>query len=145
MKFSILVSLAILGITPSLAADGYCSTTSPKNINIASGGVVTTYHLNIPAISNSGRLSTSCIMNTGAKGSGVREVQEACNHCYGASLDVDGDYGAKTKAAVKSMQKKLGLKGDDVDGIYGPQTGSLMNFYGWSNRDWRCVRAGTSV
>ncbi|KAK3312223.1 hypothetical protein B0H66DRAFT_644495 [Apodospora peruviana] len=123
-----------------LAAEGYCSTTSPQHVNIQSGGIVTTYRLDIPAISKSGKLSTNCIMNSGAKGTGVGQVQTACNECYGASLDVDNDYGSKTKDAVKVMQKKLGLKGSNVDGIYGPQTGGLMKFYGWSNKDWKCDR-----
>lgn len=138
-------TLLLTLLTPALAADGYCSTTSPKNVNLLSNGIVTVYHLSIPALSRSGRLSTNCIMNTGAKGAGVAEVQTACNECYGANLKVDRDYGPKTKAAVKEMQKKLGLKGSDVDGIYGPQTGGLMKFYGWSSRDWRCVRAGIDV
>ncbi|KAK1756648.1 hypothetical protein QBC47DRAFT_377351 [Echria macrotheca] len=146
MKLSTGFNLLALATTPPvLAADGYCTTTSLKNVNLLSNGIVTVYHLSIPALSSSGRLNTNCIMNTGAKGAGVREVQTACNECYGANLDVDGDYGSQTKAAVKAMQKKLGLKGNDVDGIYGPQTGSLMRFYGWSSSDWRCVRAGADA
>ncbi|KAH8898742.1 hypothetical protein GQ53DRAFT_359564 [Thozetella sp. PMI_491] len=138
-----LLPLLSLAVAPALAAKGYCSTTTTINKNIQSGDYVYVYHVDYPAISVSGKISTDCIMNTGAEGSGVRSLQTALNECYGKSLDVDGDYGAKTKAAVKSMQGKIGAS---ADGIWGSETGSLMKFYASSSGGgYKCVQAGTSV
>lgn len=53
----------------------------------------------------------------------VREVQKWLNSAYSAGLDTDNDYGKKTKAAlVKALQKELGFTGKAVDGIFGPKT-----------------------
>lgn len=59
----------------------------------------------------------------GSSGKAVKELQEALN-AHGYSLDVDGQFGTKTRAAVRDYQKKNGLL---LDGIAGDQTwGSLM-------------------
>lgn len=61
-------------------------------------------------------------LKQGSKGSEVRELQTLLNN-NGANLSVDGIYGPKTAAAVKSYQKANGLT---VDGIVGNNTwGSL--------------------
>lgn len=58
----------------------------------------------------------------GSKGSDVTELQKLLNN-NGYNLSVDGDFGAKTQAAVKDYQQKNGLA---VDGIVGTNTwGSL--------------------
>lgn len=68
--------------------------------------------------------STYRMVSYGSTGSAVKQLQEALNR-HGYSLDVDGVFGDKTKAAVRSYQKKNGLK---LDGIAGDETwGSLMN------------------
>ncbi len=68
--------------------------------------------------------STYRMVSYGSTGSAVRELQEALNR-HGYNLDVDGVFGEKTKAAVRSYQKKNGLL---LDGIAGDETwGSLMN------------------
>ncbi len=54
----------------------------------------------------------------GSKGSGVTELQKLLNN-NGYNLSVDGDFGAKTQAAVKDYQQKNGLS---VDGIVGTNT-----------------------
>ena len=54
----------------------------------------------------------------GSKGSDVTELQKLLNN-NGYSLDVDGDFGSKTQAAVKDYQQKNGLS---VDGIVGTNT-----------------------
>ena len=54
----------------------------------------------------------------GSKGSNVTELQKLLNN-NGYSLDVDGDFGSKTQAAVKDYQQKNGLS---VDGIVGTNT-----------------------
>ena len=68
--------------------------------------------------------STYPMVAYGSSGSAVKELQEALNR-HGYGLAVDGIFGEKTKAAVRSYQKKNGLK---LDGIAGEETwGSLMN------------------
>lgn len=54
----------------------------------------------------------------GAKGSDVTELQKLLNN-NGYNLDVDGNFGSKTQAAVKDYQQKNGLA---VDGIVGTNT-----------------------
>ena len=54
----------------------------------------------------------------GSKGSDVTELQKLLNN-NGYSLDVDGDFGSKTQAAVKDYQQKNNLA---VDGIVGTNT-----------------------
>jgi murein L,D-transpeptidase YcbB/YkuD len=49
----------------------------------------------------------------------VKWLQKALNKLINAKLVVDGDYGPKTKAAVKEFQRRYGLV---VDGIAGPKT-----------------------
>ena len=55
----------------------------------------------------------------GSTGSYVSQVQSQLNATIGAGLAVDGDFGPKTEAAVKSFQSSRGLS---VDGIVGPLT-----------------------
>lgn len=60
----------------------------------------------------------------GSSGKAVKELQTALNE-HGYSLDVDGQFGSKTQAAVRDYQQKNGLR---LDGIAGDETwGSLMS------------------
>lgn len=54
----------------------------------------------------------------GARGDRVRELQALLNRC-GFALVEDGVFGAKTQAAVRSLQDTAGLL---CDGIFGPMT-----------------------
>lgn len=68
--------------------------------------------------------STYPMVAYGSTGSAVKELQEALNR-HGYNLAVDGIFGDKTRAAVRSYQQKNSLK---LDGIAGDETwGSLMN------------------
>lgn len=59
----------------------------------------------------------------GSYGDTVRQLQKALNQ-VGYSLDVDGGFGTKTRAAVIDYQKKNNLR---VDGVAGSETmGSLL-------------------
>ena len=58
------------------------------------------------------------LIKYGAKGDAVKTLQKYLNS-IGYSLDVDGDFGKKTLAAVKDFQKKNSL---DVDGEVGNNT-----------------------
>lgn len=52
----------------------------------------------------------------GDTGTQIKNLQKFLNWYGGYGLEVDGDFGAKTLAAVKDFQKKNGL---DVDGLFG--------------------------
>ncbi|MGW0218821.1 peptidoglycan-binding domain-containing protein [Micromonospora chokoriensis] len=69
-------------------------------------------------------LSPNCTMGYGAYGNAVRELQTNLNTCYRKGLTVDGDFGGKTRDALKSVQSALGIASD---GVYGPQTARAMN------------------
>lgn len=63
----------------------------------------------------------------GSSGETVRQLQRALNQ-VGYSLEVDGGFGAKTRAAVIDYQKKNNLR---VDGVAGSETmGSLLGKIG---------------
>ena len=67
--------------------------------------------------------STYTMVAYGSQGSAVRQLQNELNK-RGYSLDQDGIFGKKTRAAVRDYQKKNGLK---LDGIAGKETwGSLL-------------------
>ncbi|MFI5730557.1 peptidoglycan-binding protein [Kribbella sp. NPDC051587] len=64
----------------------------------------------------------------------IQALQSNLNYCYGYKLAKDGRYGAKTRDAVKAVQKKLKLT---ADGVYGPQTRSTLK--------WRIYNPTTKV
>ncbi|RYP51571.1 hypothetical protein DL769_010787 [Monosporascus sp. CRB-8-3] len=140
----IFLPVALLA-SQAVAQGGYCDATTTIQRNVAIGGQIYRYHISYPAINTGSGVSTNCIMNQGANGLGVLTLQAALNECYGHGLDRDGRYGPKTKAAVRNVQGRLGLSGGDVDGIWGPKTGGLMNFVAWSSRGRTCMRVGTST
>lgn len=56
-------------------------------------------------------------------GDEVADLQALLNAMYGADLEIDGVFGAKTEAAVKTFQKAHGLY---ADGIVGPKTWAAL-------------------
>ncbi|MBI5515778.1 MAG: peptidoglycan-binding protein [Deltaproteobacteria bacterium] len=60
----------------------------------------------------------------GDEGSTVRELQQALVD-NGYDIDVDGDFGPATDAAVKDFQSSNGL---DADGVVGPNTWAALGF-----------------
>ncbi|WP_433120688.1 peptidoglycan-binding domain-containing protein [Micromonospora sp. CA-246542] len=73
-----------------------------------------------------------CYLTYGHSGSAVLVLQEALNNCYARSLTLDGNYGPKTRDAVRYAQHKIN---EDIvyaniaeDGEYGPQTRAYMGF-----------------
>ena len=73
--------------------------------------------------------STYTMVAYGSQGSAVRQLQNELNK-RGYSLDQDGIFGKKTRAAVRDYQKKNGLT--MVDGIAGDET--------WGSRRHRLLR-----
>lgn len=61
-------------------------------------------------------------LTVGSSGSDVSNLQKILN-AQGATLTVDGKYGAQTAAAVKAYQQENGLT---ADGIFGPQTSAAL-------------------
>ncbi|EFL13483.1 peptidoglycan-binding domain-containing protein [Streptomyces sp. C] len=121
-----LVSLITLA-PPASAADGWCSTTT--SVWKSNGRFI---H---PATSSG---STSCLMGPGSSGPQVAELQRALTICQGLDTGgVDGVYGRKTEAAVKTVQARRSLK---VDGIYGPDTNlfAIMWRYYWNDGQVTC-------
>ena len=66
---------------------------------------------------------TAPTLRKGSKGEDVKSLQKKLN-AAGSKLDVDGDFGSKTEAAVKAYQKANGLT---ADGIVGPLTWAKLN------------------
>lgn len=64
-------------------------------------------------------------LRKGSTGAEVKSLQSALNRA-GASLTVDGSYGAKTEQAVRNFQEDNGLK---VDGVCGPATWGAISLY----------------
>jgi len=75
-----------------------------------------------PAAPSSG-LAGADLLRTGSTGPEVSRLQEQLN-ASGAQLDVDGDYGVKTEAAVHAFQRKRNLT---EDGVVGPDTRAALS------------------
>lgn len=65
------------------------------------------------------------LLRLGSAGGAVRTLQTALNKSFPRLLVVDGQFGPKTLAAVRSFQAKKGL---EVDGVVGPKT--------WKSLGW---------
>jgi hypothetical protein len=67
----------------------------------------------------------------GSSGTWVKRLQGSLNvrHLGITSLAVDGSFGPKTQAGVRTFQSAYKLT---VDGIVGPQTWGALGFCGWS-------------
>lgn len=64
----------------------------------------------------------SRLLKNGTSGADVKALQELLNQ-LGATLEVDGQFGSKTEAALKAFQKKARIK---QDGKYGDQTHAAL-------------------
>ena len=69
----------------------------------------------------------AAVYRRGSAGSGVTELQEKLLSWGYYSGEVDGIYGSRTEAAVKSFQRKNGLS---ADGVAGPATLAAMGISG---------------
>lgn len=65
------------------------------------------------------------MIRMGMRGAKVRELQALLKRT-GAALNVDGDFGPTTKAAVQAFQRKSGLVDD---GVAGPETMRALSAY----------------
>ncbi|KAK3364391.1 peptidoglycan-binding domain 1 protein [Lasiosphaeria hispida] len=110
MRLSSITALLVAGLT-AMAAD----------CNRADYFKPGAYNLYMPFRGN----SINCQLAQGNNSDAVKALQTQLNLCYGSKLDVDGDFGGKTKTALKAAQKAAGA---DDDGIYGPETRSRIKF-----------------
>jgi peptidoglycan hydrolase-like protein with peptidoglycan-binding domain len=74
-------------------------------------------------VSSGAQTGANPTLTEGDTGQAVKTLQTRLN-VWGATLTVDGDFGAATLAAVKAFQTQQKLT---VDGIVGPQTWSALN------------------
>lgn len=77
------------------------------------------------ATAKSGKTTTVTlsVLKNGSKGNQVRTIQRLLNALGYSCGDVDGSFGPKTLAALKSFQKAKGL---EVDGSCGPKTWTAL-------------------
>jgi hypothetical protein len=69
-------------------------------------------------------------LRRGSQGDEVADLQTILNARYGADLEVDGNFGKATEAAVKAFQKANGLT---ADGVVGPKTWKALGVTGNTN------------
>ena len=69
-------------------------------------------------------------LRRGSQGDEVADLQTILNARYGADLEVDGNFGKATEAAVKAFQKANGLT---ADGVVGAKTWKALGVSGNTN------------
>lgn len=70
-------------------------------------------------------------LRRGSQGDEVADLQTILNARYGADLEVDGNFGKATEAAVKAFQKANGLT---ADGVVGAKTWKALGVSGNTNQ-----------
>lgn len=74
-------------------------------------------------------------LREGSRGTAVKQAQCEINYTLlHTTVAVDGDFGPKTLAAVRQVQSCAHIH---VDGIIGPDTWSVLNYWNASN-GWLC-------
>lgn len=69
-------------------------------------------------------------LRRGSQGDEVADLQMLLNSKFGYKLDIDGDFGSQTEAAVKDFQRKQGLT---ADGVVGAKTWKALGVSGNTN------------
>jgi peptidoglycan hydrolase-like protein with peptidoglycan-binding domain len=100
------------------AATSGCTGSSGYELNAGDGIAA------VPTVGNA-TYQVDCQLAYSNDSNAVLELQKALNMCYGYDLSEDGDFGSLTQSAVEGMQSRIGVS---VDGIYGPQTRTAMEF-----------------
>lgn len=77
----------------------------------------------VPQASSAPATLGSRTLRQGSIGEDVKELQRKLNEVFDVGLVEDGEFGAKTAAVVKELQKKSGLT---VDGIYGTKSHAAL-------------------
>ena len=71
----------------------------------------------------------SRLLKNGSSGADVNALHELLNQ-LGAALEVDGQFGSKTEAAVRAFQKKVGMKLNTKCGGYAADFGGQFGYQG---------------
>ena len=117
--------------TPSLDSQGTCFSWTTLSV-VSSTGVRA--NLNIPTTARDNNVR-DCILVHNNHTDGVFKLQDAINKCYpqfSAGVGFDGAYGDDTVRAVGQIQ---GLEGAHVDGKYGVETKTKMQWPGYRPSD----------
>ena len=81
--------------------------------------------------------SVDCVITEGSgDDEAVQAVQEALVTCNGQAVEVDGEYGPQTSAAVARVEEQNGLP---ADGVYDSQTRDAMRWPVTSPSGTTCV------
>lgn len=101
--------------SPATASTHYCRTSLWQGTSEAT--------IRVPAAAAGWR----CYMGWGADSPAVTALQQSLNTCYrtviGTPLRVDGEFGSRTRTALRTVQRHVHVR---RDGIYGPQTALSM-------------------
>lgn len=111
---SLTVATSLAGLL-TISAPAQASLWCDRSMTIAAG--------QLPA--GPGEQQLTCQMSIGANSDAVRALQTTLNKCYSQELDVDGDFGPKTRRALVAAQRRAGAV---PDGIYGPETMSKLSW-----------------
>lgn len=118
------VALALLPAGAASAATPQCTQAVAHYPSSGAGPLL------VPAASNGNR---SCWMQKGNNSSAVAALQYALRDCYGEDLEIDGDFGGLTKAALIRVQGQVGAA---PDGGYGPETARKMQMSATFSTNW---------
>ncbi|MFE7075245.1 peptidoglycan-binding protein [Streptomyces sp. NPDC057620] len=118
------ISTLLVGLTASPASAAPIPECNIGRTTTISPGTPSGRYLYLPGHSGGSYL---CWMAYGTRGAEVEALQGAINHCHNSvpNLVVDGIYGDATRAAVRAIQTRAGIK---ADGEYGPDTYAAMSF-----------------
>lgn len=119
-------SLAVLAPTAAQAA-----TTCTSLTFFRVGGYPGGADMHVPTVGWQDGNKT-CYLKYGNSNSAVKALQEGLNSCYSQSLRTDGEYGTRTRDAVRAAQRQINQTwawaNIAEDGEYGPQTRAYMGF-----------------
>jgi hypothetical protein len=113
---------AVPGETPAVPATPATPGLCPNGKTLASNCTLSP-SVQAP-VSTTTVLKFTKALNTKSLMADVKNLQQALNEVGGASLGVDGKWGAKTTAAIKKFQKENGFS---QVGVVGPQTRAKLN------------------
>ncbi|MFL6143242.1 MAG: peptidoglycan-binding protein [Labedaea sp.] len=146
------VCAAIIGgllVPVALATPASAATVCSSDTLISHGSLT----FNMPTIgNNTGKIN--CFLESGDNSEAVKTLQSNLNDCYWSGsttrghqskfspkLELDGDFGGLTKAALTAAQKTVSTISHD--GVYGSETRANINFFADDGGIGHCARFGS--
>lgn len=123
-----LLTIAVAFIASLIISDAYFYGTETIFVNNENNGTIVTE-------------SQDALSKRGSYGAEVKKIQSKLKSWGYYNGDVDGIYGSRTEAAVKSFQRKNGLT---ADGVAGPKTLSAMGISTGSGQGSSSVSASSA-